>query len=212
MPEVDRVEVVLENLVFGVAPLDPLSQDRFLHLALEGLLGGHERLLHVLLRDRGTALRLLAESDVGVQGACDAEWIDAGVLVEAPVFRRDDRLLQLLRHVGQGHILPILLGEELGEGLARSVVDHRRLVATARLGDIRVRQLRRHRLVHRASGDPDGDDEKRNNDEEGLDEPSEPAATGTAGAGSRPLARAFGAARPLSGLLGTRASRRTSAT
>ena len=72
-----------------------------------------ERLLHVLLRDGRSALRLRACIDVRPQRARDAQRVDARVLVVALVLGRDDGVAQRLRHVVELDVRAVLRREQL---------------------------------------------------------------------------------------------------
>ena len=99
LPEVDLVDVELEDLVLAQVVLDLEREQRLVELARQRLLGGEEEIARHLHGDRARALAAAALREVGVGGARDAQIVDAGVLVEALVLGREDRLLQLLGHL-----------------------------------------------------------------------------------------------------------------
>jgi hypothetical protein len=116
MPEVDLVEVHLENAVLGVAPLELEGEHRLLQLSLQALVGRQEQQLGELLGDRAAALDHPAAAVVLDRRARDADRVDAPVVVEALVFCGNDGVAKRLRNVGQGHedaTLDVQLGDEL---------------------------------------------------------------------------------------------------
>ncbi len=91
--EEDLVEVELEDAVLGIGLLDAEGEDRFLHLAVDRLVGGEQEVLGDLLGDGRGADRTAARAhvlDVDEDGAEEARHVDAGVLVEVLVFRRQE--------------------------------------------------------------------------------------------------------------------------
>ena len=93
VPEVDRVQVRGEDLVLRPALLELPRERGFLQLAADRPLAGDVGVLHELLRDRGAALHRALVRDVGPESAPHAAHVEAAVLVEPAVLRRDDRLL-----------------------------------------------------------------------------------------------------------------------
>ena len=92
--EVDRVEVLRDDLVLGPVALELVGKRRFAELLKDGaVVLGCERVLHELLGDGRGALLGRAGQDVLVDGAGDALVVDAAVLVEAAILDRHDRLL-----------------------------------------------------------------------------------------------------------------------
>ena len=126
---VDRVEVVLEDLVLRLLLVDLDRDEDLAGLARQRAVGREEVVLDVLLGDRRPALGGLATLDRDQHGPRDAGRGDAVVLVEVLVLRREHRLLHVVGHLGQRHRLTVALG--VGEprhlGLAVGVVDDRRL-------------------------------------------------------------------------------------
>ncbi len=140
--EENLVEVEFEDALLRVGLLDAQRQDRFLDLAVEGLLGGEQEVLRHLLRDRrGADQPRAAAGHVLQHGAGDAVKIEAGVLVEILVLGGDERLLDAVGNRLDRQVEPALVGV-LGHQLAVVGVDarrHRRLV----LGEhVVVRQVR----------------------------------------------------------------------
>ncbi|KWT96882.1 hypothetical protein APY03_2088 [Variovorax sp. WDL1] len=110
MAEEDLVQVDLENLVLAQVLLEPEGQQRLQDLALQGPLGAQVDVARHLLRDGGGAL-VHAMPQVGQHRAQQALGIDARVLVEAGVFHRHHRVLELLGHLGDTNQLASLFAE-----------------------------------------------------------------------------------------------------
>ena len=106
LPEVDVVQVQLQNLVLGGAPLEHERHERFPDLPPVGALAGLELRVELvrqeehprqLLRDRAVADQVpLVPEDVGHRGGEHAERVDARMRVEPLVLDRQHRPL----HVG----------------------------------------------------------------------------------------------------------------
>ncbi len=129
MPEIDGIEIELEDLVLAVAAVDLVGEQRLRDLALEGLLICDERLLHILLGDRRSALSLLPLHCIDGQRAHDAERVDPVVFVEAAVLSRDHRLAKRERYLLQRTIGAVLLSEELVDDRTLRVIYNGGLVA-----------------------------------------------------------------------------------
>ena len=96
LAEVDRVQVLGEDLVLAPVALEPVSERRLLELLEERAAAlGFERVLDELLGDRRGALGGALAEDVLDQGAADALEVDAAVFVEARVLDRDHRVLDV---------------------------------------------------------------------------------------------------------------------
>ncbi len=100
-PEIDLVQIELEDLLLGIGALNLQRQQRLLDLALERDLVGQKEVLGDLLGDGRRALRTPARA-VGLQiehaGAHDALEVEAVVLVEILVFRGEEGVDHHLRH------------------------------------------------------------------------------------------------------------------
>ena len=120
--EVDRVEVVLEDLVLAQLAVDLQRDEDLLGLAHVRLVLGEEVVLHVLLGDRRATTAVLAGDDAGHR-AQDALGRDAPVVVEAAVLRGDEGVLHLRRHLAQVDRLAVDAGDPVHLGLAIGVVD-----------------------------------------------------------------------------------------
>src|SRR5439155_21578757 len=98
-PEIDPVEIELENLGLGELTLEPDRQHGFLQLAPDRALPREEQIFGELLRDGRAALRDAAAQNIGDDGAGKADRIEAAVAVEAAVLDRDEGFRQMRRHV-----------------------------------------------------------------------------------------------------------------
>ena len=124
-PEIDRVEIKLEDLVLAEPALDPRGNDHLADLALVGQVFAHQQVLHDLLGDGRAALRAPGLREVADEGADQAALVDALVLVEALVLGGDEGIAHLLRDIGERNPHPALvLLEHLGETLALAVEHH----------------------------------------------------------------------------------------
>ena len=107
--------------------LDPRSHDHLADLAVIGEVLADQEVLHDLLGDGRAALRPPGLCQVADEGADQAAFVDTFVPVEALVLGRQERLLDMLRDVGERHPLPALvLLEHLGEAFALAVEHHAR--------------------------------------------------------------------------------------
>src|SRR4029079_14490328 len=88
-PEEDRVEIDLEDLVLGERAVESYGDDHLADLALVADVIADQQVLGDLLRDGRAALGPAGIGEVGDEGADHAALVDAAVLVEALVFRRD---------------------------------------------------------------------------------------------------------------------------
>jgi hypothetical protein len=94
--EENLVEVEFENAVLRIGLLDAEGQDRFLDLALVGLVLGEQEVLRHLLGDRRRALAR-AGLQIVDHGAEEAGHVDAGMLVEILVLGREEGRLDPVR-------------------------------------------------------------------------------------------------------------------
>jgi hypothetical protein len=131
--EIDFVQIEFEDLLLGIGALDLEREQRFLDLALERDLVGQKEVLGDLLGDGGGALRSTARA-VGLHvedaGAGDAGEVEAVVLIEVLVLRRDEGVDHHLRDGLDWDVEPALrcvFGDQrtIGRMHARH---HRRLV------------------------------------------------------------------------------------
>ena len=159
--EVDRVEVVLEDLLLAALAGHLQRDEHLLDLARVGAVRGEEGVLGVLLRDRRAALlHAPAATHVGEQRAGDAARADAGLGVEAAVLGREHRLLRRLAHLRQRHQHAV--GPEAGELGAVGVAQDGRLLGHGVLGrgdvDDRVADAEQDQHREQPGGQPDQDD------------------------------------------------------
>ena len=103
MPEVELVEIGLEDLLLRVPPLERGGEPRLLHLAQHGALGAQEPVLDQLLGDGAAALHHAPGPDIGPEGAQHRPSIQAAVVEEALVFRGEHSLAEVPRDLGQTH-------------------------------------------------------------------------------------------------------------
>ena len=110
--EVDRVEVLGEDLLLGPLARQVVGQRGLAHLLEHGPAILRARgVLDELLRDRRSALDGAALGDVLPERPPRAAQVDALVLVEALVLDRDDRVLHRGRDRRGGNDDPALIGE-----------------------------------------------------------------------------------------------------
>lgn len=124
---VGKVQVPLQNVVFGQALLQLDRDPRLAYLAARRALGrlhhligcpgpvpqGHTHILHG--QRRGTLLHA-AGVLVGHERAGQALDVDAFVLVETAILGGDHRLVHLRRDLGQLEVTPMLLVEHRQQG------------------------------------------------------------------------------------------------
>jgi len=106
VPEVDLVQVQLEDLVLRISLLNLTGDLRLLDLANEVLFAGDalgEDVSRELHRYGGEALLPRARAEVAQRGAGDTNPVDAGVLVETLVLGEDERVLHDFRDLGDLH-------------------------------------------------------------------------------------------------------------
>jgi hypothetical protein len=97
LAQVDVVQVELEDLVLGGARFEDDREELLLELAPVRLLLRQEEVLHELLRQGAAADEVGPIAlQVGDDRADDADRVDAGVIIEAPVLDREHRLDHLL--------------------------------------------------------------------------------------------------------------------
>ena len=111
LPQINLVDVELQDLIFGQILLDLECEQHFVQLAGDGLFRRQEEVTSHLHGDRRCPLLLAAGHQIGGRGAGKAEQIDAGVLVEAVIFGSQDGLLQDLWHLADLDHLTALFAE-----------------------------------------------------------------------------------------------------
>src|SRR6185503_14487577 len=88
LPEIDLVQVELEDLLLGVAKLDQERQQRLVELAREGPLPREEDVLRQLLADGAPSFDQRSRAHVPRRGASDAQEVEPHVAEEATVLAR----------------------------------------------------------------------------------------------------------------------------
>ena len=142
LAEVDRVQVLGEDLVLRPLALEVVRQRRLAELLEDRpALLRLERVLDELLGDRRRALHGVAGDDVLDHGAGDAHDVDPAVLVEALVLDRDDRLLHRRRDVRRLDEDPGLVTGERGERPVVAVGDDRVLRGEVLLAVLELGQV-----------------------------------------------------------------------
>ena len=106
--KVDVVQVVVENLLLRVHPLDLKGQEGLLQLPAEGLLVGEEERPSQLHGDRAGPLGDAAVVEVFDDSAEDSDKVDSPMGVEAGVLHGDEGLLDDLGHLLRGENDPFL--------------------------------------------------------------------------------------------------------
>ena len=114
-PEIDLVEVGLEDLALLVAGLDDQGHQGFLDLARPGALGGEEEVLDQLLGEGASPLTNPAGPQVREHGTRDASQIDARVALEALVLHGEHGVDQVARQLVERDELALLaIGSVVG--------------------------------------------------------------------------------------------------
>src|SRR5262249_60984129 len=96
-PEIDGIEIELENFRLAERMLDPRRHDHLADLALVGQVFAHQQILDDLLGDGRAALRAPRGSEIADEGTDQAALIDPLVLIESFVLGREKGLLRVLR-------------------------------------------------------------------------------------------------------------------
>jgi hypothetical protein len=168
--EVDRVEVVGEDLLLAHLLGELASQQHLLDLAGDGLLLGQVHDLDVLLGDRRPALQAATAGDVH-RGPEHARHGVARIGPEGVVLGGDNGVLDRIRHLVVADRLPVLHLDVAQLGLRVVVIDEAGV--GGELG-VRVRDL--DVLVRDrdqcGTGEPTDDDQAEQNDEDPPDDTS----------------------------------------
>ena len=140
-PEIDLVEVQLDDLVLGIGPLDPQREQDLLDLAIEGDLVRQQEILGDLLGDGRGALGPAVAAvvlDVDPAGANDAAEIQPAMLVEILVLGSHERVRHQLGHRLDRQVEPPLAGVFGQQGaVARMDPGHDRRLVILQLRVIR---------------------------------------------------------------------------
>ncbi len=113
-PEIDTIQIELEDLRFRKIAFQPQREQQFLQLAVDRTFLSQKEIFRQLLRDGGAALGHAAMPNVGDQRARDAVRVDAVMLVEAPILDGDEGLRNVVRQFfqRQNGAAPIAAGGE----------------------------------------------------------------------------------------------------
>jgi len=114
LPQIDVVEVGLEDVVLADGVFQPVGQDGFLHLAGVAAFRTQQELFDDLLGDGAAALLAAAGGFVAQvvdEGAHDGHGIDTMMLVEGIVFRSQEGHGQPGRHLLEGDAVAFFRGE-----------------------------------------------------------------------------------------------------
>ena len=106
-PEVNLIAVELEDLLLGELLLQLQSDHELGGFALPVACLGQPHITRQLLADGGGALGIAALFKIHINGAHDADRIEAGVLKEPPVFRRKDGVSKDGGNFAIAHIAPL---------------------------------------------------------------------------------------------------------
>jgi hypothetical protein len=120
LPEVDLVQIGLENFALAVAELDEQGHHGFIRLAFEGAFGCEEEVLDELLGERAATLSDAARAQVREQRSTDASNVDAGMRLEALILDGDDGIDEVRREVFEAHQFALRpIGSVVGAQLLR---------------------------------------------------------------------------------------------
>ncbi|MBP2676878.1 MAG: hypothetical protein H6Q84_3718 [Deltaproteobacteria bacterium] len=133
VPQVDLVQVKVEDLLLRKLPLDPVGENDLLQLPRDALLRGEEKGFDRLLGDRARPLRISAGEDVLQDRAEDRDVIHALVLEEVGVLGGDEGVHHAGGYGLVGHERP-LLEEDLSDDAVVPVEDLRRDARPVRRG------------------------------------------------------------------------------
>ena len=199
--EVDGVEVALEYLVLCVLAVQLHRDHDLADLPAQGAVTGQVGVLDELLGDCRTALRDLAAGHIRPQRAHNTRHGDARLAVEVPVFRGEDSVAHVQRHLRELDVLPVDRPDAGDLGLPVRIGDE------AGVGDVCLLRHRDPRVD--VGGRARENQQQEDEDQEGREQPSHeppspsPPAERTPPAG-RPGRHPLGAhRRPLTTWLGT---------
>ena len=139
LPEVDGVQVALQDLLLVVFVFQLHRQPGFLDLPLIADLGGKQGILDQLLGNGGSALQA-AGGQVIDKGADDPLQIHAGMAVKPGVLHGDEGVAQIDRHRPQGYHDPVLRPLVFRDQIAVAVVDKGGLGLGVQGGQIQIRR------------------------------------------------------------------------
>src|SRR5262249_18494690 len=108
LAQVHVVQVRLQDLFLGIAPLHDRGEPGLTELASDCPSWPDQAILDELLRDRAAALRDPAGANVRPGGSNEPVEIETGVLEEPMIFRGENGADQAQRNVGQPHRAEVL--------------------------------------------------------------------------------------------------------
>ena len=150
----DLVEVELQDLLLGERALDPVREHGFLQLARIAALVADQQVLDHLLRDGGGAARRPSVRHALPRRAREPAVIEAVVLEEVLVLRRQERVHEQLGIFGKGQLHPPLarVGVNGRAVVAAHIGGQRRLISTQRVHRRQVADDRQvqHQISDRA--------------------------------------------------------------
>src|SRR4029450_380028 len=160
LPEVHRVEVLLEDLALRVLVVQAISEDQLLRFPLQVALVAEDPVLDELLRDRRTALTDLPLGQVLEEGTRHAAHVDARALPDGLVLGGDHGVDQDLGHLGELDRLPVLHAQLADLGPVGVVYERRLRELAEALHAARVVVCERdlaHAGAERSQADPEGE-------------------------------------------------------
>ena len=117
---IGAIQIELQNLALGQAELQPHGEKRLAHLAIKGAFIVEKQILGQLLRDGGAALDDAGGARIDAERAGRADGVDAPMLVEAAIFRRQDGLHDVIRQLLQRNRI-VMLDAAMARNLAVAI-------------------------------------------------------------------------------------------
>ena len=146
LPEENPVQVQRQDFLLGKLALQAQREEDFLELAAQGAFRREHGVARKLHRDRAAAFPHAARADVRDQGPHQPLPVDAGMLVEARVFRGQERLDDRCRDLLERHRDAALLADLCDEPAIARIDPQRQLgLHVPQRGGIR--NLRREVLI-----------------------------------------------------------------
>src|SRR4029077_9139628 len=108
LAQVNFIQVVFQDLIFGIFSLRDQRHNCFLNLAAELTLIAKEEIFHQLLGQRTSALHNSRAANIDPKGAQDGDGIDAVMAIETLVFSRQNRFDHQGWHVRQFYDFTLL--------------------------------------------------------------------------------------------------------
>ena len=148
LPQVDRVQIALQDLILGIPVFQLQRQVSLLDFPLVALFRRKQRVFDQLLGDCGTAL-CPGRSQVGNKGADDTLQVYAAVGIETRILHRDERVAQPLWHGAQGNQHAVFRAFVFGNQIIIGIIDK----GCLRLA-VQGNQIQFRRRIDIALGDP----------------------------------------------------------